>query len=106
MILAISRAERFSPNSVEKDAKILDCLCKELMHYGYDVETSGEEAIGLSAKKRVYVSMARTHDALDFLAEAEARGAVVMNDPHAVVLCQNRRLLMSRLQREGLLTAR
>ena len=106
MILAISRAERFSPNSVEKDAKILDCLCKELMHYGYDVETSGEEAIGLSAKKRVYVSMARTHEALDFLAEAEARGAVVMNDPHAVVLCQNRRLLMSRLQREGLLTAR
>ena len=106
MILAISRAERFSPNSVEKDAKILDCLCKELMHYGYDVETSGEEAIGLSAKKRVYVSMARTHDALNFLAEAEARGAVVMNDPHAVVLCQNRRLLMSRLQREGLLTAR
>lgn len=105
MIIAVSRAERFSPNSVEKDAKILDCLCKALMHYGYDVETSGEEAIGLSVKKRVYVSMARSTEALDFLSEAEARGAVVMNDPHAVVLCQNRRLLMERLRREGIATS-
>ena len=104
MIIAVSRAERFSPNSVEKDAKILDCLCKALMHYGYGVETRGEESVGLSVKKRVYVSMARSAEALDFLSEAEARGAVVVNDPHAVVLCQNRRLLMSRLQREGLLT--
>ena len=86
MIIAVSRAERFSPNSVEKDAKILDCLCKALMHYGYGVETRGEESVGLSVKKRVYVSMARSAEALDFLSEAEARGAVVVNAPHAVVL--------------------
>ena len=102
MILAISRAERFSPNSVEKDAKILDCLCKELMHYGYGVETKGEMSLGVSARSRVYVSMARSQEALDFLNHASERGAIVMNDPHAVVLCQNRRLLMRRLQMAGL----
>ena len=104
MILAISRAERFSPNSVEKDAKILDCLCKELMHYGYDVETKGESSLGVSVRSRVYISMARSDEALDHLNLATAKGAIVVNDPQAVALCQNRRLLMQRLRRAGLST--
>lgn len=105
MILAISRAERYSPNSVAKDAAILDCLCKQLMHYGYDVESTDENCLGVNAKTRVYISMARTDEALDKLNHATERGALVMNDPHAVVLCKNRRLLMERLMQAGLCVA-
>ena len=65
MILAISRAERYSPNSVAKDAAILDCLCKQLMHYGYDVDSTDEISLGANDNRRVYISMARTDQALD-----------------------------------------
>ena len=105
MILAISRAERYSPNCVAKDAAILDCLCKELMHYGYDVDSIDETGIGTNVRKRVYISMARTDKALDCLDHATRRGAIVMNDPHAIVLCKNRRLLMQRLKEAGLRVA-
>ena len=84
MILAISRAMKYSPNCVAKDAAILNCLCKELMHYGYDIDSTDETSLRLNAKKRVYISMARTDEALDLLNLASERGAIVMNDPHAV----------------------
>lgn len=105
MILAISRAMKYSPNCVAKDAAILNCLCKELMHYGYDIDSTDETSLRLNAKKRVYISMARTDEALDLLNLASERGAIVMNDPHAVVLCKNRRLLMERLKLAGLCVA-
>ena len=97
MILAISRAERYSPNSIDKDAAILHSLCKELKHYGYDVDSTDEISLGANDNRRVYISMARTDQALDLLDHATRRGAIVMNDPHAVVLCKNRRLLMKTL---------
>lgn len=104
MILAISRAERYSPNSIDKDAAILHSLCKELKHYGYDVDSTDEISLGANDNRRVYISMARTDQALDLLDHATRRGAIVMNDPHAVVLCKNRRLLMKTLANAGLNT--
>ena len=104
MILAISRAERYSPNSIDKDAAILHSLCKELKHYGYDVDSTDEISLGANDNRRVYISMARTDQALDLLDHATRRGAIVMNDPHAVVLCKNRRLLMQTLANAGLNT--
>ena len=104
MRLAISRAERYSPNSIDKDAAILHSLCKELKHYGYDVDSTDEISLGANDNRRVYISMARTDQALDLLDHATRRGAIVMNDPHAVVLCKNRRLLMQTLANAGLNT--
>ncbi len=45
-ILAIGRAERYSPNSVEKDAAILACVCHELARAGHAVETINETQLG------------------------------------------------------------
>ena len=41
-IFAVYRAERFSPNSIEKDAAVLRCVCDELTQRGYSVEAVSE----------------------------------------------------------------
>ena len=80
---AVQRAERFSPNSVEADRLILEAVAGKLgLHY----IIVGEEGLR-PGMADVYVSMARTPEALALLEEEERRGAVVVNSPGSVHAC-------------------
>lgn len=101
MILAIGRAERFSPNSVEKDAAILEGVADVLRHDGYVVETVGETALQPGSVAEACLSMGRLPQTLAYLTQMQARGSVVVNSPAGVDLCCNRRRLTEALRMAG-----
>ena len=105
MILAIGRAERFSPNSVDKDAAILRCVADALRLRGHDVETISETAVGRGVEAGAYLSMGRLPQTLAMLAGREARGALVVNSARGVALCCNRRRLTEALRLGGVAVA-
>lgn len=91
-ILAISRAERFSPNSVDKDAAILGSVCDELERRGYSVARVSEtEQWSPSDDIAAYISMGRLGRTVDMLRRCEESGAVVVNGAGGVAVCCNRR---------------
>lgn len=100
MIFAIGRAERYSPNSVGKDAAILESVSRVLVREGYDVRRVSEETwpAGIAS---AYISMGRSEDTLARLAHEERNGAVVVNTAESVALCCNRRLLTETLRNGG-----
>lgn len=102
MILTISRAECFSPNSVDKDAAILECVSKKLIHEGYDVVNVSETALKSDVAASAYISMARSPEALAILREKEREGALVVNGTEGVALCCNRRRLTSKMRMAGI----
>lgn len=101
MILAIGRAERFSPNSVEKDAAILEGVADVLRHDGYVVETVGETALQPGPVAEACLSMGRLPQTLAYLTQMQARGSVVVNSPAGIDLCCNRRRLTEALRMAG-----
>lgn len=101
-IYAISRAVRYSPNSVGKDAEILLCVVRELVRKGYDVVTVGEEAVPEDDEAVAYLSMGRSDAALRVLRRMERAGALVVNRPDAVALCRSRRRIDTLMRSEGL----
>lgn len=101
MIFAIRRAERYSPNSVAKDAAILQCVSQELRGEGFDVRIVAEEAAIPDVGATAYISMGRETSTLQRLALEQARGRVVINTPQSVALCCNRRKLTEILQQGG-----
>lgn len=92
-IFAISRAERYSPNSVDRDAAILRGVSDELVQRGYEIITVDEESVPEDSDAVAYLSMGRSSVALRALREKERAGALVINSPAAVELCCNRRRL-------------
>lgn len=92
-VLAIGRAERFSPNSVDKDAAILNCVCGELIRKGYDVETVSETVFKVDTEAVASISMGRSEDLLCKLRGMEQRGCLVVNSTIGVSLCCHRRRL-------------
>ena len=101
-IVALSRAERFSPNSVEKDAAILGCVCNELRHCGCDVEIREEANLDVSANVSLIISMGRLPQTLHGLTNMENSGVKVVNTPSSVALCCNRRQLNNVLKAAGI----
>lgn len=101
MILAIGRAERYSPNCVDKDAAILEGVSQLLIHEGYDVRTVDEESAWPVGVAFAYISMGRRPETLARLALEERRGAVVVNSAESVRLCCNRKILTERLRMGG-----
>jgi len=101
MIFAIRRAERYSPNCVDKDAAILDGVSQLLLREGYDVRTVGEESAWAVGVASAYISMGRKPETLARLALEERRGAVVVNTADSVSLCCNRKRLTERLRLGG-----
>ena len=86
MIYLISRAPRFSPNSVERDEAIFKALLMELSLQGRAVRAIDEEALPDSlVDADLVVSMGRAADTLRCLAELEARGVPVLNSPTALL---------------------
>ena len=94
-ILMIQRAERFSPNSVEKDKAILMAVADCLQQRGCEVEIVSEDA-GLSEISgnigdiRIIYSMARLPETLSWLRTLQ--DVRIVNAPEAIDNCARTRL--------------
>ena len=99
MIVAIKRAKRFSPNSEDKDARILERLCGLLSRSGFDISVVDEDGFRLPKDADAYISMARSEEALQELRKANVP---VINSPKSVLYgCQNRMLQYAFLRQRG-----
>ncbi len=103
-ILAIRRAERYSPNSVGKDAAILEDVSRTLRSMGMTVDMASEEECRKDslAHHNVYVSMGRDPKTLEWLEEQERHGATVINSSESVGLCCQRTKLNDTLRQLGI----
>lgn len=103
MILAIKRAKRFSPNSVENDAAILEAVCQRLRESGHALCVVDEESSAwLSMRPVLCLSMGRLPETLERLAEWEKEGTAVVNSPRGVDLCCHRGRLAELFSSEGI----
>lgn len=113
-LISIYRAERYSPNSVERDKAIMDAVCEKLStRYNIyktreeDIETEGMPLMlrladanqPHSCAPLLVLSMARSRKALDILTQMEAEGARVINRPQAVLNAT--RTVIDRMMREN-----
>ncbi len=101
MILAVKRAERYSPNSVEKDAAIMESVAERLRRKGHCIVIANEDRLSEDISVDTYVSMARSNRALATLKKRSDEGVLVVNNPSGVVLCNDRRQLTERLRQGG-----
>lgn len=101
-IIAVRRAPRFSPNSVDRDDAILHAVCEELqqkLSLSDSILVIDEDDFAKTpTKARVYVTMARSAAALLALGRRAKEGALCVNSATGVSLCQ--RALLTRLMRE------
>ena len=86
-VLAIYRAERFSPNSVERDKAVLDAAGEKLRRLGLDVDYVGERFLTRDMDADVFLTMGRETSTTDILHYKEACGALVINTPAAIRSC-------------------
>ena len=101
-ILAIGRAERYSPNSVEKDAAIFACVYHELTRAGHLVKVIDESRLGaIPPDITACITMGRNPLTLDKLDAFRRRGGTVINSPESIRLCCHRRMLDTVLRRVG-----
>lgn len=113
-LISIYRAERYSPNSVERDKAIMDAVCEKLStRYTIyktreeDIETEGMPLMlrladahqPHSGAPLLVLSMARSRKALDILTQIEAEGARVINRAQAVLNAT--RTVIDRMMREN-----
>lgn len=105
-LLAIYRAERFSPNSVGKDKAIMDAVCRKLAAEGYTLYHIKEEvfivkgsALLPEVKPDVVLTMGREAQTLALLKQERAKGTVVINRPDGVKACA--RAVIDRLMRRA-----
>ncbi len=100
-IYAISRAERFSPNSVDKDAAILEGAADELRRAGYEVEILAETDFSGAADALACISMGREPSTVAMLKRMESAGVPVVNSGNGVEACCNRRLINDIMKQVG-----
>lgn len=113
-LISIYRAERYSPNSVERDKAIMDAVCEKLStRYNIyktreeDIETEGmplmqrlpDAHLPHSRAPLLVLSMARSRKALDILTQMEGEGARVINRPQPVLNAT--RSVIDRMMREN-----
>lgn len=113
-LISIYRAERYSPNSVERDKAIMDAVCEKLStRYNIyktreeDIETEGmplmqrlpDAHLPHSSAPLLVLSMARSRKALDILTQMEGEGARVINRPQPVLNAT--RSVIDRIMREN-----
>lgn len=102
-LLAIYRAERFSPNSVDKDKAIIEAVTNKLAEKGYNIRYTQEEELTGNEHADIILTMGRQNSTLAFLEKAEASGAVVINSAQSVRNCA--RATIDRLMRANNLPA-
>ena len=102
-ILAVSRAERFSPNSVERDKAIFQAVIHRLQEHGDDVRLVSEERLEDISEYSEYseysecsesydlvITMARRPETLMWL---KSLGVTCVNSPEGIKRCTRSRLL-------------
>lgn len=102
-VLKVYRAERFSPNSVDRDRAIIDAVGRLLAAQGCTVGGIKEEELTSGCTADIILTMARTPQALDVLRQKEAEGCTVVNRPCGVAACS--RSNIDRLMRSNGLPA-
>lgn len=113
-LISIYRAERYSPNSVERDKAIMDAVCEKLgTRYTIyktreeDIETEGmplmqrlaDAHLPQSSAPLLVLSMARSRKVLDILTQMEGEGTRVINRPQPVLNAT--RSVIDRMMREN-----
>jgi len=105
-VLMIQRAERFSPNAVEKDKRILTAVGNRLAADGWRVSYQKEEDVeatgSLPFTPDVVFTMARSASVLSVLQAAEDRGVRVINSVASVRMCNSRSETDRVMRRNGL----
>lgn len=97
-IAVIAREPGDSPNMVDKDAAILECIAMKLAATGAEVDTNGEDPIDTFD---AICHMSRNADILDMLEKAENEGIIVINSTDAVRNC-SRLAFMNILHANGI----
>ena len=102
-VLAITRAERYSPNSIDKDRAILLAVTERLLRRGNDVRVVGEDhldGLTLSESPDLILTMGRRPETLAWLRTV---GAEVVNSSEGIENCQRSRLqaIMERIGTPG-----
>ena len=78
-VIAIYRAEKFSPNSVEKDKAIMDAVCSRLQAKGHETTAVKEEQLGECGHADMILTMGRLSSTLNFLEEQQRLGTTPYN---------------------------
>jgi hypothetical protein len=86
-VLAITRAERYSPHSVDKDRAILEAVTHRLLDKGCEVSIIGEDVVGGIAPDLI-LTMGRRPETLAWLKTVDAE---VINSPEGVENCTRSR---------------
>ena len=100
-ILLIERARKHSPNSVERDAAILQAVADCLTANGHRVKVESEENLPTEHHADIILSMGRNRETLLWLAEMEEAGTPVFNSARAMLRI-NRRYLLQAAQQQGI----
>lgn len=103
-VLCVYRAERFSPNSADRDKAIMDAVRTQIEGRGCSVESFDEERLPADIDADVVLTMARSREALDLLKAAGARGCTVVNSPEGIERCA-RSMVDALMRKAGLPTA-
>ncbi len=86
-VLAIYRAPRFSPNSVEKDKAIMDDVGNLLEQNGSTVSFINVEKLTGKEDADLILSIGRLPRTLDILKQKESQGITVLNSPDSIQSC-------------------
>lgn len=98
-ILGISRSKEYSPNQVDNDAAILNCVAEKLRAYGNEVVITTEtDFLEETGTFDACFSMARSNAALEKLEEWENKGIIVVNSPKGVRNCVRKTFTKKLLQ--------
>ena len=97
-ILAVSRAERFSPNSVERDRAIFQAVIDRLQKHGDEIRLVSEDSLSAPESSGypdylgtpdLILTMARRPETLTWL---DSFGIVSINSPEGIRRCSRSRL--------------
>ena len=94
-ILLIKRAQKHSPNSVDRDTAILRAVADCLTAKGHSVSIANEENLPIEHHADIILSMGRNHATLQWLAEIEESGIPVFNSAKAMLGISRRKLLLT-----------
>lgn len=99
--LGIGRSPRFSPNSVDRDAAVLQAVAQELRKMGHLVDCVSEDEYRTPDRVDGVFNMARREDVLKSMMLAEEQGVKVLNSASAL-LKASRTALTSLFLRSGI----
>lgn len=93
-ILSITRFAEYSPNSQNKDLRIMIEVLKNLRKRGFDVDIKNEKNVDFSNAYYPYIiTMARNPRVVECLAACEKEGAIVVNSTLSCKNCYRERQL-------------